>query len=245
MMKSLLLAVTLLACATAAQAVELVTNGDFEQTLTAGSKEFGSRFPSQQLTGWATDGYNFVFQSGTADTTGANGEYGGLQLWGPGNGVANGLPAASPTGGNYVAADGAFSVDSIRQTITGLQPGMAATLTFYWAGAQQQGFNGVTTEQWQVSLGSETQSTAVVTNADHGFTGWVQQTFTFTPTSSTAVLSFLAIGTPNGEPPFSLLDGVSLQQDTVPEPAAWAMLVTGFGVVGLAMRRRSLTSVAA
>ncbi len=244
MLKSLFVTVTLLASTSAVQAVEMITNGDFEQTSTTTSAEFGSRFSSQQLTGWATDGYNFVFRTGTADTTGATGEFGGLQLWGPGNGSVNGLPASSPTGGNYVAADGAFTVDSIRQTITGLQVGKAATLTFYWGGAQQQGFNGATTEQWQVSLGAETQSTAVVNNAAHGFTGWMMQTFTFTPLASTEVLSFLAIGTPNGMPPFSVLDGVSLQQDAVPEPAAWMLMIAGFGLVGVAARRRKMASVA-
>ena len=32
---------------------------------------------------------------------------------------------------------------------------------------------------------------------------------------------------------------------TVPEPASWAMLVTGFGIVGGSMRRRSTTRRAA
>ena len=119
------------------------------------------------------------------------------------------------------------------------------TQTFYWAGAQQQNFDGITTEQWQVSLGSEIQSTAVVTNVRDGFTGWVQQTFTFTPTAATEVLAFLAVGTPDGKPPFSLLDGVSLQQDTVPEPATWALMVAGLGMTGLAVRRRSRSIVVA
>lgn len=37
----------------------------------------------------------------------------------------------------------------------------------------------------------------------------------------------------------------TLSADTVPEPAAWAMLIAGFGLVGTAMRRNRLTSVAA
>lgn len=245
MIKMVLLASAAFVSATAASAVEFVINGDFEQTKLASSSEFGSRFPSQQLTGWATDGYNFVFKAGTADTIGATSEYNPLKLWGPGDGAANGLPASSPTGGNFVAADGAFGIGNIRQTITGLQIGKLATLTFYWAGAQQQGFDGATTEQWTASLGSEEYSTVIVNNVTHGFTGWIKQTFTFTPNSGTAILSFLATGTPDGKPPFSVLDGVSLQQDAVPEPATWGLMIAGFALVGLALRRRNQYSVAA
>ena len=58
--------------ATSAQATSLVVNGDFEQLLVPGaSREFGSRFPSQQVTGWTTNGYNFVFTPG-APTRRAN-----------------------------------------------------------------------------------------------------------------------------------------------------------------------------
>ena len=232
-----------MAVGTAAGATNLVTNGDFELTTLAGSAEFGARYPSNQLTGWTTDGYNFVFASGAADDgTGAAGEYNDLQLWGPGNGAHNGLPASSPTGGNYVGADGAFGVGAISQTINGLIAGHKYDVSFWWAGAQQYGFNGANTEQWQVSFGNESQSTGVLSNADHGFTGWRQETFTFTATNSSQVLSFLAHGTPEGVPPFSLLDGVSLEaQGAVPEPASWALMILGFGASGVAMRRRKIS----
>lgn len=38
---------------------------------------------------------------------------------------------------------------------------------------------------------------------------------------------------------------VNVTSATVPEPAAWAMMITGFGMVGAAMRRRSLRVAAA
>ncbi len=153
---TLLPAIALVALSGAAHAgPNLVLNGDFEQTSQPGSFEFGSRYPSQQLTDWTTDGYNFVFQPGTADTTGAVGEYGALKLWGPADGSSNGLATTSPAGGNFVAADGAFAVGPISQTISGLTPGVSTAVSFYWAGAQQFGYNGPTTEQWQVQLGSE------------------------------------------------------------------------------------------
>ncbi|UAJ11857.1 PEPxxWA-CTERM sorting domain-containing protein [Polymorphobacter megasporae] len=70
----------------------------------------------------------------------------------------------------------------------------------------------------------------------------MHESFTFTATGTTEVLSFLALGTPEGKPPFSLLDGVS---GTVPEPATWAMMIGGLGLVGGAMRAGRRGTVAA
>jgi hypothetical protein len=228
--------------ATAGQAAEFVTNGDFDQT-TNGIGQIGGQGQSTSAVDWSTNGYNFLFAGNTADTVGSNGnQYGNLQLWGPGNGSANGLKG-SPSGGNYLAADGAFQVSPIIQTIRGLVVGTPYVLSFEWAAAQQAGFNGATTENFTASLGSESFTTATYNLPNHGFSGWLNQQFTFTPTSSTEVLSFLAHGTPGGEPPFSLLDGVSLQ-GAVPEPGVWAMLVCGFGIVGAALRRRAQPALA-
>ena len=213
----------------------LVQNSDFELKSIAGSTQFGADYPTQQLDNWTATGYNFIFENGTADTTGAAGQYGTLSLWGPNNGASNGLPSGSPTGGNFVGADGAFQVGAISQTITGLTPGQEYVLSFWWGGAQQQGFDGANTEQWIVSLGGETHSTAVVSNANHGFTGWIFETMTFTPGSTSELLSFLAAGTPSGEPPFSLLDGVTLD---VPEPASMAIMGPGLVLMGSVLRRR-------
>jgi hypothetical protein len=220
----------------------VVTNGSFENLLEPGvSSEFGGLFPSQQVIGWTTSGYNYVFTPGTADSSGAVGQFSTEQLWGPGDGSDNGLPATSPDGGNYLALDGAFNVGAISQMITGLTPGAAVDVTFYFAGAQQQGFTGLNTEQLEVSLGAANQFTPVVNNASHGFTGWEQYTFTYTPTSSSELLSFLAIGTPSGQPPMSLLDGISVTPEStpsVPEPGSLALLMTGFAGIGGMVRMR-------
>lgn len=248
--------------AAAHAAPNLVTNGGFELQLQQGvSGEFGDRFPSQQVTGWSTRGYNWIFAT-PADTGCNNGEYGCLQLHGPANGTANGL-TASPHGGAYIAADGAFETAAIHQQLSGLTVGASYVVTFAYAGAQQAGFDGPTTEGWAVNLGttilqdgdrrantlpSTTQITGGniggdLANVNHGFTGWRTASFTFTAQSANDFLSFLAIGTPDGLPPFALLDGVTASA-AVPEPSTWMMLIVGFGLVGVAARRRS-TVVAA
>jgi hypothetical protein len=223
----------LLAAAPAQAGTQLITNGSFESS-TSGGGQLGY---NTTATDWTTSGYNFLFPSGSADSTGVTGQYGNLQLWGPGNGSANGLPASSPDGGNYVGADGAYDVGAISQTVNGLTVGAYYTLFFYWGAAQQYTYTGVTTEQWQVSLGGDTQTTSVASIASHGFSGWLQQTFYFKATSSSELLSFLAIGTPTGEPPFALLDGVSMIQ-VVPESSALSVLAVGLAALGWARRRR-------
>lgn len=241
--QALIAAVAIAAAAPAFAGPNLVQNGGFETTTLTGSSQFSTYFNGNQVADWTTNGYNMLFFPGTATTTGADTQYGpGLTFYGPANGVANGF-TDSPTGGNYVGADGAYIVAPIQQTLTGLKVGQKYVVGFDWAAAQQTHFSGPTTEQWQVSLGGETHSTAVWDNPDHGFKPWSHESFTYTATAATEVLSFLAVGTPEGRPPFSLLDGVSAA--AVPEPATWALMLGGFGLVGVAVRSRRGTTVAA
>ena len=227
-------AVAAILAAAPARAVPVIVNGGFETLSpgTAASTEFGTRYAGQVVTGWTTTGYNYVFTPGTADTSGAANEYGQhLKLWGPGDGSGNGLTASSPAGGNFLAADGPYYPGPIQQTVTGLDVNSVANISFWWAGAQQYGYDGATTEKWQVSLGDETHTTPVLQNVNHGFTGWQKQTLSFVVTSATEVLSFLAVGTPAGVPPFTLLDGITVSE--VPEPPSFALLGMGLGLAGL------------
>lgn len=223
--------------ATGAWAVPVIVNGNFETT----SLKASAQMNTTNVGGWSTTGYNFLFFPGTATTTGAAAaQYGQLYLGGSTNaGARNYFPASSPNGGNFVAADGDFGVAPITQTVTGLTAGLRYSLSFYWGAAQQKGYTGTTTEQWKVSLGSEMYATPVVTNPNQRFSGWFAQTFTYTATSASQVLSFLAVGTPSGAPPFLLLDGVSIT--AVAEPASWMTLVIAVvSIVGVAhLKRRS------
>lgn len=223
----------------------LVQNGGFETTTLANSSSFATYFTgTDKVANWTTNGYNLLFTPGSAQTTGGDTEYGAgnVKFYGPLNGTMNGF-TDSPTGGNFVGADGAFVVSPIQQTLTGLRIGQKYAVGFDWSAAQQVGFDGPTAEQWSVSLGDETHSTAVWKNPDHGFKPWSHVTFVYTATATSEVLSFLAVGTPSGRPPFSLLDGVTTA--AMPEPAAWALMVGGLGLVGGALRSRRRGTVAA
>jgi PEP-CTERM motif len=218
-------------------AANLVTNGDFSSYTNTG----GQMGVNTTVTDWATTGYNFLFPSASAAMSGVPQGGGTLALWGPGNGSNNGF-GDPPTSSTFLGADGAFEVGAITQTIGGLTVGQNYEVSFYWAAAQQSGFTGANTEQWVVGFGSATQSTGVFSNASEGFSGWMYQTFTFAADSTSDVLSFLAVGTPSGVPPFSLLADVSV--NSVPEPTAVVLLglgVLGLGVVRLRNRIKSAT----
>jgi hypothetical protein len=125
---------------------DLVTNGNFESNGGNGQVGYNTFVTDWSIT-TPPGSYTFLFAPGTADTTGANGEYGGTALWGPGNGVANGLPATGPVGGYFVAQDSAFQQGTLSQTINGLTAGQTYQVGFWWAAAQQEGFTGATESQ--------------------------------------------------------------------------------------------------
>lgn len=239
------------------------------------------------VTGWQTRGYNFVFVDNPTynggnpqSATGADDYTNGacilgncdtslrLSLWGPDSATNNGL-TNSPTGGNFIGADGAYGNAPIEQVVTGLEVGKVYKLTFWWAAAQQSTYNGVTQDAWQVcfgvcdytlpadapifldfrdghstydaSPGDQIQSTGTVTNANHGFVPWQFQTMYFTANDTTQKLSLLAYGLPIGQPPFALIDGLNLE--AIPEPSTWAMMLIGFGLVGGIMRSNRRSTV--
>ena len=147
-MRRLVLAFGGMLTATAATAApNLVVNGDFEQTTLTTSTQMNKT----NVTGWSTSGYTMLFFPGQADTVGAFDQYSTapssnyLQLWGPNNGgvVSPGGASqnlgVSPTGGNFLAADGAYLTRPITQSVSGLVAGTDYRLAFYWAAAQQQG----------------------------------------------------------------------------------------------------------
>jgi hypothetical protein len=236
--KSIALSTSLLVSAVlAAQADNLIVNPDFNDlSVGAGQLNYNT-----VATGWTTAGYNFVFTNGSADL-GVVGHDGTLKLWGPNDGSENGLTATGPTGGNYIGADGAYEVSAITQSVSNLVSGDTYSLSFYWGAAQQEGFTGDTTDKWTVSLGDQSFDTSVISLPSHGFSGWVQTNFTFTATAATETLSFLATGTPNGEPPFALLTGVDMEDTSSPSPTPEpsALQYGSLALLGLAAGARRI-----
>ena len=195
--------------------------------------------PSNTVTvpSWSSPGanaLNFVFLNSSATAYGNAGLFGLAQP---------SLIAPTPIAGNFVAADGSPGYSgAITQSLTNLTPNKSATLTFYWGVVQQStatcGGNctGTVGGQWQVSLGGPAQDTTLISNqATQTFSGWMQSTMTFVPTSATETLSFLAVG--SGAPSILLLNGDSLTQN-IPEPATWAITLAGLVGLGVLSRRR-------
>jgi hypothetical protein len=140
-----------------------------------------------------------------------------------------------PTGGNVIAIDGDPTYRSaISQTITGLKVGDSYSLSFYQGAAQQESFTGATTEQWQVTFGTNVDTSRLMNNASEGVVAWNAQSMFFIATSASETLTFLALGTPQNEPPVVLLADVALTD--IPEPTDYALL--GAGALGLVLLRR-------
>jgi hypothetical protein len=245
------LAVCVAASAPAA-AINLVQNGDFEINGGVGQPGYTTTLANWTL-GATVDGaphpFGFVVDP-NAHVTGWPSVFSppNIKVWGPGTGVNNGFTGSS-NGGFFFGGDGDYAAAPLMQTINGLTVGQQYQLSFEWAGAQFTDETGDFTIGFDVTFGSDTVSTGAASVPSRGFQPWQTFTSTFTATSSSQVLSFLARGGPSGLPPFGLLDGVSLTTvvpppgpgpGPVPEPATWAMLIMGFGLVGAMARRRAL-----
>ncbi len=154
---------------------------------------------------------------------------------------------ASPEGGNFLAIDPAYQNNndghgwSIAQALTGLVVGATYNITFNMGAGQQTTFNGPTTDNWLVGLGAGTNistvagtgnsaSSQIISPGTGGaFGGWVSAQVSLIATAANEVLWFFAQSTAlQQQPPFLLLDGVTMsQQTTVPEPSTYGMLLVG------------------
>jgi len=245
------LAASLLGSVAPARANNIVTNGSFDLTTLTGSQQptygTGTGCTGGSLEDWCegdggtagttnngTNALSLLYFAGTqaesvTDTFGAN----NFSLW---QGITHTIPNSSPSGGNFLVVDGGSGYNlSIYQTISGLTSGASYQLSFYQAAGQQNGKTGATTEQWQVTFGTQTLDSTLQSNPSEDFQPWTLQTMTFKATSTSQILSFLALGTPNGVPPMVFLDGVSMAQ-VVPEPSSLA--IAGLGLCALLVARR-------
>lgn len=207
----------------------LIQNGSFENS-TATTTTY---FQSAGVANWTNSdiGESLVFPSW----------YTNGYLF-PGVGLAGNFPQTSPDGGNFVYSDSDYHTSPIQQTVNGLTVGDTYTLSFYDALDQDTEPNitvpGPTSAYWQVTFGTQTQTTSTM-YADGSlgtFTNWSLQNMSFKATSVSQVLSFFAVGV--GDPPLAMLDGVSLEDTTAPEPAAITLVAAGLALSAWKIRRR-------
>jgi hypothetical protein len=223
-----------------AQSTNLVKNGGFATTTTTaanGNFELTTNNTYGSVANWTTaGGYNLLFNTGNAATTAGN-AYG--QYTYTGKEYLN-FAAAGMTG-NFLALDGDPSfAGAVSQSIVGLVAGQTYTLSFDWSGNQIASRTGATLNGLTASIGGNSFSTASVAQGS----GAQHASYNFTyKAGASNVLSFLSNGSPVGLPPVALLDNVSLS--AVPEPATWATMLIGVGLVGGAMRVRRRRAVAA
>jgi hypothetical protein len=215
--------VAALALTISMQAQDLVMNGGFE--MTTGNT---SSFVMSSGTGgpFAPDDWTFsggigcvTFPASTLSQTNACGHVFD-SLW-PGW-------TESQDGGNFVLMDGDPTYHGTLSQSVSVTNGMAYDVSFDQGASQFKQYSGATTEQWEVCLGTQCQLSALMTNTSHGFVPWESQTLTFTAnTTGNELLSFISKGTPAGDPPVVLLDGVSMYAATTPEPGTLALSLGG------------------
>ena len=253
--------------ATSGQAgTNLVSNGDFSVNGGVGELTVNT-FATDWTVGSAVDGsphpFAFIVNS-QADSQGFASAYSppNITIWGPNSGTiwqstnnanpgfvgnsANGWAGIPSPYSFALGDDGAYAAAPVSQTISGLTVGKQYTLSFIWSASQFYGFNGPTTQDWQVTFGNDVVTTPVYSLQSHGFSGWMNYSNTFTATSATQTLSFLSQGQP-GLPPFLMLTGVDLEQTTAAVPEPSTLVTAGIGTFGVVLigwlRRRSAAKI--
>ena len=209
MKKLLLLAAIAVSGSTGASAANLLVNGDFE----------GSSSPFATPPGWTNIGHtDGVLSYGLTSQL----AYNGLYFYDIGGAGGAGLPSIG---------------DGITQTVA-TTIGNTYRLTFGYSGENGLGLSSVLA----VTIGGiVTPFTITSDNAGFFRKAFTTANIDYTATSlSTAIAFTLQSATQLGDND-PLLDAVSFSQTAtgaVPEPASWAMLISGFAVVGISARRR-------
>lgn len=133
--------------------------------------------------------------------------------------------------GWYIASDGdpAYS-GAIQQLLTGLTAGTTYDVSFWQAAGQfdcylENGqcfdgtYNADTTNWWEVGFGGTTLSSQTIAKpANAPVSSWQKQVLSFVASGPTALLEFMANGTPGNQPPMALLSGVSVTAQNGPNP---------------------------
>ena len=207
--------------------VPVLTNGDFADPAVNGSYETISA-GSTAITGWTVT-------SGSVDLIGS--------YWAP---AISGTPSTAGAQSLDLAGN---STGGISTTVGNLTVGDKYNVLFYMAG-NPDGGNVIKSLSTFISGPGNTGLTSGTYSFDTtGHTeqnmGWIRDQLTFTAVSSSETLSFLNypyVGLAGASSPYgAALSNVSVA--AVPEASTWAMMIIGFGLVGVSIRRRSRKSV--
>lgn len=127
--------------------------------------------------------------------------------------------------------------DGVLQNVS-TTPGQAYTLSFFLGNADGSGnANYTLPSSLTLSVGGAGVGTYTNANVTTGGINWKSFTYSFVATSSSTAIQFNN-ATPGPNPDnYAGLDTVSLVSGA-PEPAAWLMMITGFGIAGGALRGR-------
>ena len=214
-------AAVMLAFGGAAEAAT-IANGSFEGGPTAGGNQ------EVLIGGTAIPGWTVVNQSGTTTS-------GGKSIAWLGDGAYGFNTPFSTDYLDLTGYSGSTDDSGVAQTIA-TEIGAAYRLSFYVGGYQGYGPNSV-----RVSAGGQQAvlSDPITDGITAGRTVWTLQNFDFTATSASTMLSIVGI---NSGQDFIGLDNVSISGGpvvaAVPEPASWAMMIIGLGMVGTGLRYR-------
>ncbi len=147
----------------------------------------------------------------------------------------------SPTFGNYLVGfnGGNLAPDGILNQAISTSAGQTYTLSFDYAvttGGNQSLIASVLDANTLATISTQTVSTTSSSPTTGGFS--------FTALSSGTIVRFSDVATNPTNSQDIGLDNVSVTGTALPEPASWALMIVGFGLVGGAVRRRSQTIAA-
>lgn len=215
-MKALFAAGATLALAISAPAVsaDLITNGSFET---------GNFF------GWSLSNVG----GGTAPVVIKYNQAGNYPVGAFGEAIPNAV-----SGGNYAAyfSSDTANPDTLSQ-IVNVVAGQTYNLSFDYY-VPQNGYNNPNDATLSFAINGNQVGSVLQAGSPSGTTPQTWQSFTTSYTAAATgpvTLAFRFAGLGNTAADFAV-DKVSMT--AVPEPATWAMMILGLGVVGTSMRRR-------